>query len=168
MKTKVLLIAISLLCSASIFSQDTPFRQWLDNPYIGSSFITKSMIEMAPDIKIIKAFEDMLDQVEIYTNKAGTSGEVTATEMMAKASGIANEKQYELLMKLNLDNRHIIFFAQKNEKNKELVKDLIMINSEIEGNDVTPENRGECVVIRLVGQFTLDELKDFMNSSSNR
>lgn len=159
MKTRKLLIVIALLFSSiSVFSQDTPFKDWLKDGLIGSTYITKMMLDMAPDMKIgavnIREFEDVLEQVEIYTNVKDPSVIQMGVHMLRNAVDIATSNKYELVMQLNEDKVQNIFYAKHSEKNKDVILDLIMITCEADSRF-----SGKCIVIRLVGEFTLDDIR---------
>lgn len=160
MKTKRFLIVITFLFSSiTVFSQNTPFKEWLNDGVISSTYISKMMLDMAPDMKIgsvsIKEFDDVLEQVEIYTNVKSQNVIRMGTYMLRTAVGIAVENDYELVMQLNENKIQSVFYAKYSEKNKNIILDLIMITCEED-----TKYYGKCIVIRMVGEFTLDDIRN--------
>jgi hypothetical protein len=162
MKTKGLIIVVILLVitnSSYLFSQNTPFKSWLKDGIVGSTYITRSMLDMVPDMRIgnmaIIEFGDALEQVEIYTNAKNKSHYWQASVMEDQAITIVTNEKYELLMQLSEDNTSVAFYAKRLPDNKEIVKDLVMIRSEED-----PVFTRKCQVIRIVGEFFLDDIRN--------
>jgi len=164
MKTKKTIIAIILLLSSTVaFSQNTPFKKWHENSILSSTYITKAMLDMVPDMKVgdvdIKSLNNILEQVEIYSNIKNSTSFMTGLAMNDAAIKIVNENKYELMLKLSESDAEIAFYSKRSVKNKDIVEDLVMINF----TRKHPRFNGECTVIRLVGEFTLKDIRKITN-----
>ncbi|WP_029906054.1 DUF4252 domain-containing protein [Prevotella sp. 10(H)] len=161
MKTKIL-IALFLCFSSVLFSQNTPFKNWLQENTIATTFITKSMLNMTPDMQIgsinINELNNSLEQVEIYTNDKTTKPFISGNFMKTDAEGIASTQGYDLTLKMNVDNRDIIIYTKKSAKDESLISDFIMITSYFTGNDYNDTKR-KCTIVRLLGEFKPDDIQ---------
>lgn len=168
MKTRFLALIITLFfVSSSIFAQNplshnTPFKDWYKNPAVETTYITKAMWDLVPDMKIgnknIAELQDMLDQVEIYSTSDKRTGNGWRFDtLMNNAINVAEGDNYELIMQLSNDSKQVIFYAKKDDKNKNMFKDLILINTE----RTSPIN-GKGTVIRLLGKFLIEDIQDLI------
>jgi hypothetical protein len=184
MKTKILtlIIVLCLACGVlfaqSPLSQNTPFKDWYKNTSIGTTYVTKSMWDLIPDMKIgnmtVADLQDMLDQVEIYYTSRERLG-LSPDAFIHNAIEVAENNNYELIMQLSneieqtapkidlrsnaldqkpVGSKQVIFYAKKDKENEYMFKDLILINTEI-----TSPMGGKCTVIRLLGNFTIDDIQ---------
>lgn len=165
MKTKIsiLIIVLSLVCNIiyaqNSLSNNTPFKDWYRNSAVETTYITKSMWDLVPNMKIgnknISELEDILEQVEIYTNPK--RGGWPHSALMNNAISVAENSNYELIMQLNDGSKQVIFYTIKDEKNKNVFRDLILINTET----ISLVDR-KCTVIRLLGSFTIEDIQDLI------
>jgi len=163
MKTKISTLIILWFMSSIVFAQsplskNTPFKDWYKNTAIETTYVTKSMWDLVPNMKIgnknITELQDMLDQVEIYSTFSRRGTGWTYGALMNNAISVAENDHYELIMQLNNDSKQVIFYAKKDDKNKNIFKDLILINTEkISLTD------GKGTVIRLLGSFTIEDIQ---------
>lgn len=165
MKTKIsILIIVLSFMSGAVFAQsplskDTPFKDWYKNTSIETTYVTKSMWDLVPNLKIgnkdVAELQDMLEQVEIYASPKKNGWSYDA--LMRMAISKAEENNYELIMQLGNDSKQVIFYTKKDGKNKNVFKDLILINTEN-----TSLVDGKCSVIRLLGSFTIEDIQDLI------
>lgn len=163
MKTKGFILNILIIWSGTVFSQNTPFKEWLRSEMIRSTYITKDMMEMAPDMKIgnrqISDFSDLIDQIEIYTNDKNPNVAYPGTSMVSKAIELAEKGGYDLTLQLGEPNIEIIFFSKKSSKEPEIISDLIMIMREAKNGKIDAFN-SKCTIIRLLGRFSIDDIRE--------
>ena len=166
MKTKGIIVAIILnICALTGFAQgNTPFKSFLENGRIGSSFISKSMLDMAPDLKIgatsISKIANILDQIEIYTNPTDASKiRFPGYLLYQNAVVLLDRVNYELLLKLDKKQENIAFYTKKIEKKSDKFSELIVITT----NSLESAERGDCTIIRLVGNFTINDIKKIIS-----
>ena len=71
--------------------------------------------------------------------------------MMLEAESLKKNKAFESLMSVRESDQIINFYAQKDGNNK--FKDLVMVISQ----------NTECTIIRIVGSFTMEDIKKVMD-----
>ncbi|MDH6313233.1 hypothetical protein M2137_002023 [Parabacteroides sp. PFB2-10] len=173
MKTKMISILLGiLLCATSLYAQNTPFSTFQRNPYIKTTFITKSMFDLVPDLKVgnttIKEMKNKLEQVEIYNNESNASAGSLGDLMKMNAVSII-ERDYDLILSLQEGNTEIMFYTRKAKRNSlvneakaeandNLITDLVMINYD---SKTKTNYNGECTVIRIVGKLTAEDIRKF-------
>ena len=152
MKTKGFIIAIFLLFNAvNSFSQKDLFEKFSDNNNITTVFISKALLNLMPGMSSntqmngvnIDGIVNKLEQIDIYTSKDKEAMQLmraVAKEFQAKTKAV------EILMKIKSEENNVIFYG---EKEGSLIKSLVMF----------ADNKDECVLIRLLGQFTMDDIK---------
>ncbi len=156
MKTSLLFVCF-IISSIAVFSQNTPFKKDLyDKKSIKTTYVTKAMMEMAPDMKIgkvqLRELKNKIDQVEVYSNTGKASPVIySGWAMNESALKVVRNESYELLLELNEAGKEISFWAKQDN---EAIKDLVIINY-LQSSGAT----GRCEVIRLVGKFTIDDIK---------
>jgi len=160
---RILFIIIFVLSSMLAFSQGSPFKGWHSYPHVETTYITKAMFDVAPNMKIgstnLKNLSNILDQVEIYRNiprhmhssKESWSGE----NMKTYAVNIGKRNSYEMALSLSENNSDIVFYIKRSRMNSNIINDLIMIRLEPQKNQFR-----NCVVIRLVGKFTFKDIQN--------
>ncbi len=151
MKTKGLFIALMLLISVTaIQAQDNTskmFEKFSNNNEITSIFISKAMLgSMSGDQYVngidIKGLKDKLNQIEIYTSENPEACKSFRSEMHL----VQKENSHELLMSIKDKGDNINFYAKKdNDK----IKELIMF----------VDQPKECVIIRILGSFTSEDIE---------
>lgn len=157
MKTKILLTTIMLaLSSMMMTAQTNMFDKLSGNKNISTVYISKALLSMVPNMDMggadIKGLAGKLEQMEIYSsenNKDASKLMRTEIESMVKA------KTYETLMSIKDKDDNITFYAHK-DKNR--FKDLIMFINQ-------PD---ECTIIRIVGNFTAEDIQSVMNSNNKK
>ncbi|GHS92245.1 hypothetical protein FACS1894174_09780 [Bacteroidia bacterium] len=153
MKTKGLFILFTLFISVAMIeaqnNMSKMFEKFSSNKDITSIIITKSMLNLIPaesNVNMngmdLKKLSDKLDQVEIYTSEKSDACKSFRDEMGI----VQKDKSLELLMSINEKSENVNFYAQKNG---DKIKELIMFVNE-------PD---ECVIIRIVGSFTSEDIK---------
>ena len=167
MKPKVIIIAIILnICALTGFAQvNTPFTFFLEDGRIGSTFISKAMLDMAPDLKIgatsISKIANILDQIEIYTNSTGASElSFPGYILSGKAIELLNKASYELQFKLDKEQENVTFYTNAGEKKSDKFSELVIIT--LKPSKVTSD--GYCTIIRLVGNFTIKDIKKIISN----
>lgn len=173
MKTKMISILLGiLLCATSLYAQNTPFSSFQKQPNVKTTFITKSMFDLVPDLKVgnttIKEMKNKLEQVEIYNNESNANGGFLGNAMKANAL-LFIERDYDLILSLQEGNTEIMFYTRKAKRNSlvdearadandNLITDLVMINYD---SKTKTNYNGECTVIRIVGKLTAEDIRKF-------
>lgn len=151
----------------AVSAQITPYKDWLKNGMmVKTTFVSKSMLEMVPDVKIgnktVAELDGILEQVEIYANYGDeVKHPMPGFVMKDVAVNIALDYKYDLLMQLSEQKTTVVFYAKKSPNNKEIISDLIMITSEANAQ----KNQDKCTVIRLVGKFAIDDIHDIVRKN---
>ena len=130
-------------------SQKDLFEKLANNKSITTIYISKTMLSMAsgfaPSVGNIKTkdISKKIDQIEIYSSeqKAG------CREIANETSALKKNKNYEQLMRIKDESDDVTFYGVKNG---DAFKEMIM---------VTMESDYECTVIRMMGNFTADDMK---------
>ena len=155
MKLKVLITSILLLLGiAAMHAQNTMFDRLSANKDISTVYISKALLNMMPKMDVgaggadIKSLAGKLEQLEIYSSQSKDAAKLIRNEF----EGIKKGKTYETLMAIKDKDDNITFYARKEKDN---FKDLIMFVND-------PE---ECTVIRIMGNFTAEDVQKVMNSS---
>lgn len=161
MKTKIILLTTLVLLSFNFTLQaqnNDLFNKLNNNKDITSVYISKSMISMLPNDLISTQNNSMqnvinkLEQVEVYTSDTKNSKDYIKKEV----NSLVNNNTYELLMNMKDGNNMVTFYSIKNKDNKDKIKELLMLTTS-DGND--------CTLIRMIGDFTADDLKNIINSN---
>ena len=152
MKTKSLYITLVLLLSVTVaHAQDSTsrmFDKFEKNKEVTTVFISKAVLGLIPSATAsvegvdIGELKDKLEQLEIYTSKNADACKTFRIEMEA----VQKEKNVEMLMSIKDKGDTIKFYARKDGGK---IKELLMFVNE-------PD---ECVIIRLLGSFTSDDVK---------
>jgi hypothetical protein len=159
MKTKTIwtICLLFLGSSLAIQAQDTPFKDFLKQPLVKTSFITKPMLDLAKDTEVgnitIGDLANRLEQVETYSNVRTGSQRYLATGMKRMATEQVERNNYNLILSLTEGNKVITFYSKTPEGEKEIISDLIMMS-------YIPDNMvGQFSLIRLTGRLTFDDLR---------
>lgn len=153
MKMKGLLIAIAFMLSAiAMQAQDKMFERFSNNKDITTVYISKALLSMVPNMDAgglnVKNLANKLEKLEIYTSESQSAMKA----MVAEAQSMKKNKAYETLMSVKEKDQVVDFYAQQDSNGK--FKDLIMFVNQSD----------ECTVIRIVGNFTMDDIKGVMGS----
>lgn len=152
MKLKGLLTAFVFMFSLiAIQAQDKMFERFSNNKDITTVYISKALLSMVPNMETggvnVKGLANKLEQLEIYTSENKNS----IKQMVLEAESLKKNKAFESLMSVKESDQVINFYAQKDGNNK--FKDLIMVINE----------SAECTIIRIVGSFTMEDIKKVMD-----
>ncbi len=150
MNARTILFVLFLFCSTWAYAQDNLFEKYSNMDNVTSVYISKSMFQLMPDG--VQAggvdFSDLkgkIDHLQILTSE----NRAVSKQMQADFEGMV--KGYELLMKVKSDDTRASFFVkQKGER----INDMVMLTDE--------EN--EFVVIRLAGDFTVQDIQRIANA----
>lgn len=160
MKTKYIIITLLLtIGSISIQAQNSTdiFNKFSDNEDITTVFISKALLQLAPEMKgdmggaNISNLIGKLTQIEIYT----TEKESVAQMMKKESDKFINNKTYESLMKIRDKGDNVDFLIQRN---KDRIDELLMVVSDGE----------ECTIIRIVGDFTMEDIQKVMSDNKGK
>ena len=150
MNARTILFVLFLFCSTWAYAQDNLFEKYSNMDNVTSVYISKSMFQLMPDG--VQAggvdFSDLkgkIDHLQILTSE----NRAVSKQMQADFEGMV--KGYELLMKVKSDDTRASFFVkQKGER----INDMVMLTDE----------EDEFVVIRLVGDFTVQDIQQIANA----
>lgn len=150
MNARTILFVLFLFCSTWAYAQDNLFEKYSNMDNVTSVYISKSMFQLMPDG--VQAggvdFSDLkgkIDHLQILTSENGA----VSKQMQADFEGMV--KGYELLMKVKSDDTRASFFVkQKGER----INDMVMLTDE----------EDEFVVIRLAGDFTVQDIQRIANA----
>lgn len=160
METKYIIITLLLtIGSISIQAQNSTdiFNKFSDNEDITTVFISKALLQLAPEMKgdmggaNISNLIGKLTQIEIYT----TEKESVAQMMKKESDKFINNKTYESLMKIRDKGDNVDFLIQRN---KDRIDELLMVVSDGE----------ECTIIRIVGDFTMEDIQKVMSDNKGK
>jgi hypothetical protein len=147
-----MITALLLLLSVSAsFAQNDWFDKFSDHKDITQVTLTKALLQMAPSMTSsasmngieIKDIVNKLDQIDIFTSDREETVKMMRKEITAF---FKNNKSYEVLMKIKSDNDKVTFYAQKGG---DFIQSLVMF----------VDDDFECVVIRLLGNFTMQDIQ---------
>ena len=159
MKTKVFLFGL-LFALASQLNAQGIFDKLASEKEVTVVRITKSVLEMMPDVDgkadingvEIGALKDKLDLLEIFTTEK--------PEMIAiMRQGIKEYEKtpslFEEIMTVKDEDTEVRFFVGKENKKDKNIKSLIMF----------VDNGDEGVMMRLLGDFAMQDFKGIIDSS---
>ncbi|MDR1882712.1 MAG: DUF4252 domain-containing protein [Prevotella sp.] len=156
MKIKVSITVILLIFGfIAGQAQNNMFDKLSNNKDISTVYISKALLDMMPEMDAgigsadIKSLTGKLEQLEIYNSKSKDAAKLIRIEVEALVKG----KTYETLMAIRDKGDNVTFYARKEKDN---FRDLIMFVNE-------PE---ECTIIRIIGNFTADDVQQVMNVSN--
>lgn len=141
-----LLLLLPLFCQAQSL-----FSKYSDMSDVSSVYITKTMIEMNPDLYTkdvtIGKIAKNLELVQILS----TMNDRIKKEMRRDIESVVNNQKYELLMKQKGIVSRMAFYVQRKGEN---VSDLIMVT----------DGPATLKYIRLVGDMTLKDIQSIVKS----
>lgn len=154
MKIKAfLLVVITVFSILGIQAQKSMFDKLSDHKDVTTIYISKSLLKMMPDIDTggadIKGLAGKLEQMEIYSSK---SNKEASSIIRKEVEGMVKSKTHEILMKIKDQDNNITFYAFKE---KDTIKDLIMFI----------DQPNECTIIRLMGNFTSEDIQKVMDGT---
>lgn len=160
METKYIIITLLLtIGSISIQAQNSTdiFNKFSDNEDITTVFISKALLQLASEMNgdmggaNISNLISKLTQIEIYT----TEKESVAQMMKKESDKFINNKTYESLMKIRDKGDNVDFLIQRN---KDRIDELLMVVSDGE----------ECTIIRIAGDFTMEDIQKVMSDNKGK
>ena len=141
-----LLLLLPLFCQVQSL-----FSKYSDMSDVSSVYITKTMIEMNPDLYTkdvtIGKIAKNLELVQILS----TMNDRIKKEMRRDIESVVNNQKYELLMKQKGIVSRMAFYVQRKGEN---VSDLIMVT----------DGPATLKYIRLVGDMTLKDIQTIVKS----
>lgn len=157
MKAKILLtIAVLMIGSMAIKAQTNMFDRLSNNKEISTVYISKSLLGMMPNMDMggadIKGLANKLEQLEIYSSE---NSKDASKLMRTEIEAMVRAKTYETLMSIKDKDDNITFYAHKD---KDKFKDLIMFINE----------PNECTIIRIIGNFTAEDIQSVMNNKKKK
>jgi hypothetical protein len=149
MKTKTIIIALLMvLITGNCFAQNKLFDKFSEMEGVTSVFISKSMLQMMPGMKIqngmdIGDFAGKLSGILILTSE----NQGIAKMMRTETAHFNNNPAYEILMKVKDDGSNVNFYVKK--KSETLISELVMLVDE-------PD---EFVIIQMNGNMTMEDIQ---------
>lgn len=158
-------IAIALLLLLATFSLQARdysiFTKFGENEKITSVYVSKALLSLAGE-NVDMGMSDMgganvnkllskMEQIEIYSS----SDAATAKNMSSEANKYIKSGVFENLMKVRDGGDNIDFLIKKDSNKSDIIKEFLMLVAE----------ESECTIIRIMGAFTLDDVKDVINES---
>jgi hypothetical protein len=149
MKTKTIIIALLMvLITGNCFAQNKLFDKFSEMEGVTSVFISKSMLQMMPGMKIqngmdIRVFAGKLSGILILTSE----NQGIAKMMRSETAHFNNNPAYEILMKVKDDGSNVNFYVKK--KSETLISELVMLVDE-------PD---EFVIIQMNGNMTMEDIQ---------
>ncbi|MDR0866803.1 MAG: DUF4252 domain-containing protein [Candidatus Symbiothrix sp.] len=157
MKTKSLLTVLLLFTAMTGFAQNDLFDKLADRKDITQVTITKALLNMVPGVAAsvdmngvdIKDMMTKLEQIDVFTSEENSAKQMMRKEITAH---FKNNKSYEVLMKIKDKANDVVFYSQKDG---DFIQSLVMF---VSGDD-------ECVLIRLLGKFTTQDIRKITESA---
>lgn len=148
MKNKILLTVIFLIGFMSAYAQDEdPFAQFMDMKGVSVVYISKSMLNMMPNMKMngidVGGAKGKLKSVTIIS--AETKQVIVV--LRKEANRVIKTKKYEQTMFVKDDDSKTVFYIKNTNETKD--NDFIMITEE-------PD---ELTIIRIQGDLSMQDLK---------
>ncbi len=141
-----------MLCISAVSAQIDLADKFSKNKDITKVIMSKTLLSMASGMNMngvnTKAIGDKLDRLEVFSSEKAEGVKLIKTEM----NKVDKDKLYEVLMSVNEGDENVVFYAQKGVGG--FFKDLIIYTTEA----------NECTVVRLVGNFSLEDLQGVMGN----
>lgn len=152
MKFKNIFLILFLCCTSLCFAQDKLFEKYADMDNVTSVFISKKMFDMMPAIE--SGGLDLMNlKRKINSLQIVTSDKQDVREQMRKEfSRLISQSHEELMRVKDNDTRASFYITQKGD----LINEMIML----------ADTDSDYVVIRLTGQFTLQDIQEVAKSLS--
>lgn len=150
MKRKYIITFLLLLCSIIGYAQDAIFEKYADMDGVTSVFISKSMLNMMPNMKAegvnIGEVAGKLDNIQILsTEKADI-----ISKIRNEFNHINSRNGYEELMRVNDEGEKTTIYLKKEKNGK---KEFILLNNQ----------KKEFTIILIRGNLSMEEIKNIMN-----
>lgn len=150
MNIRCLFISSLMLISASVLTsaQNSIIDRFSRTEGITTVYISESMLRMMPEMRIqsgmdLREFAGKLNGILIQTSENGS-----VSRMMKKEAGyFANDRAYEVLMKVKDGETDVDFFIRKRPYNR--IGELVMLVDE----------NNEFVLIQLNGNLTMEDIQ---------
>lgn len=160
MKLKSIIFSI-LLSVSTLYIQGQNkelFSKLSEDKYITSVIVSKAMLKMIPDIDAnigvsglnAKNLIQKLERVEIYT----TETKVSVNLIKKETSSLLKDKSYETLMSVKDEDESINFFIKAGKG--DIINEMIM----------TVDEMDEYTIIRILGNFTIDDIQNLISDKS--
>lgn len=150
MKTKHIFLLLFLCCTSLCFAQDQLFDKYADQNNVTSVFITKKMFQMMPNFDTgnlnLMNLKGKIDNLQILTSEKKEIRENMKRDFTAHIG-----KSHDLLMRVKDDGTSANFYI---EQKGDRVNEMIML----------ADTDNEFVVIRITGNFTLQDIREVANS----
>jgi len=148
MKLKIFFISIcALFCQLSMAQSDL-FKRYADKEGVSSVYVSKAMIQMAPDA---------VSNADLYLNNM--KGKIEGIQIVSSDNAVLKNEmdesfrklignQHEELMRIKDESGELVTFHIKKEGN--LITELIML---INGGE-------EFTAIQILGKFTMQDIQE--------
>ena len=152
MKTKSIIAGLLLILTTGVgFAQNDWLSKFADQEGITQITITSALLKMVPSMSEstsmnginIKNIIDKLEQIDIFTSDTEDSRQKMKKEI---TTFFKNNKSHEILMKIKDNSDNVIFYGQKEG---DFIKSLVMF----------VDDPTDCVIIRLLGKFTSEDIQ---------
>ena len=150
---KNIILLLLLCCFTSLtFAQDKLFDKYADMDNVTSVYISKKMFEMMPKIESgglnLMNLVGKIDNLQILTS----DNAATRADMRKDFSQIIKKSYEELMRVKDKDTKATFYVEQKGDR----INEMIML----------ADADSSFVVIRLQGNFTMNDIKELADSSS--
>jgi len=146
MKTKYILLVLSLFCTSIGFAQNKLFDKYADMDNVTSIYISKAMFQMMPQIDNV-GVNLMNLKGKIESLQLITSNNKDRMAQMKKDFSQLVTSQLQELMRIKDDKSHIHFYSNTQG---DQIKELLMI----------VDDEDDYMVIQLIGNFTLKDIQE--------
>lgn len=150
MKTRYILILISLFFTSLSFGQNKLFDKFAEMDNVSSVYISKSMFQMMPNIQTeglnLMNLKGKISSLQILNTESKDKAELMRKEF----SGLVG-KQHEELMRVRDGKTNATFYAKQN---KDIIHELIMLANTEKG----------FTVIQILGDFTLNDIQEITSN----
>jgi len=146
MKTKYILLVLSLFCTSIGFAQNKLFDKYADVDNVTSIYISKAMFQMMPQIDGV-GVNLMNLKGKIESLQLVTSENKDRMAQMKKDFSQLVTSQLQELMRVKDDKSRIHFYSNTQG---DQIKELLMI----------VDDEDNYTVIQLIGNFTLKDIQE--------
>jgi hypothetical protein len=157
MKLKNGLLVLLMLVSINGYAQKRLFDRFSKMEGVTTVYISKAMLQMMPDMPLqpgvdIRGFAGKLDGLLIMTSE----NESICRMMRSESSSFAQDRAYEILMKVKDGESNVNFYIRK--RSDQLIAELVML---VDGED-------EFVFIQMTGNMTMDDIRKLTAGMNRR
>jgi hypothetical protein len=151
MKTKHLIIVLSLLCCrVSVAQENKLFEKYADMDHVTSVYISKAMFQMMPNIENagmnLMSLKGKVESLQLVT----TEKKEQIPQMRKDFSQLVKSQMQEL-MRIRSDNTNVTFYSDTKEDE---IQQLLML----------ADTDSSYTVIRLIGHFKLKDIQELTQS----